>query len=216
MCANITRTLLYRLEREMTATTSSPARRADARRNIARILDAAVDLLSQDPSASVGAIAESAGVGRVTLYGHFPSRDKLVEGAVRHAIDRGEEKLALVDLTGDPRAALRRLIHSTWQLHVQSRNVLVAAQDSLSPGRIRRLHDKPFRRLEELVRRGQKAGVFRSDLPASWLVVVLHNVMHGAATEINAGRLNERDAAGWISATILAAFTSPGHRTPKR
>jgi TetR/AcrR family transcriptional regulator, mexCD-oprJ operon repressor len=196
--------------------TRSRARRADAQRNISRILDAAVDLLSRDPSASVGAIAESAGVGRVTLYGHFPSRRELVEGALRHAIDRGEETSATVDLTGDPRAALTRLIHSSWLLVLQSRILLVAVQDSLSPGRIRELHDKPFRRLEALIRRGQKAGVFRSDLPVSWLVGVLHNVMHGAADEINAGRLNEADAPDLIVATILAAYTSPGHRTPRR
>src|SRR5919106_1108436 len=138
----------------MTESTTTP-RRADARRNISRILDAAVDLLGQDPSASVGAIATAAGVGRVTLYGHFPSRADLVEGAVRQAIDRGEERLAEVDLTGDPRAALDRLIHSSWQLVVQSRNLLTAAQDSLSPAHIQELHDKPLRRVEDLVRRGQ-------------------------------------------------------------
>jgi TetR/AcrR family transcriptional repressor of mexCD-oprJ operon len=198
------------------AGTTSTARRADARRNITRILDATVDLLSQDPSASVGAIAAAAGVGRVTLYGHFPSRAALVEGAVRHAIDRGEARLVEVDLTGDPRDALDRLIHSSWLLVVQSRNLLAAAQDSLSPARIQELHDKPVRRLEELVRRGQRAGVFRADLPVSWLVGVLHRVMHGAADEIGAGRLEEGDAPRAISATILAAFTPPGERTPDR
>jgi TetR/AcrR family transcriptional regulator, mexCD-oprJ operon repressor len=189
------------------AVTGSPAKRADARRNISRILDAAVELLGRDPSASVGAIAAAAGVGRVTLYGHFPSRDALVEDAVRHAIDGGEEKLAGVDLTGDPQAALVRLLRSSWLLMSQARNLLLAAQNSLSPERIKELHDKPFRRLETLVGRGQEVGVFRSDLPASWLVGVLHSVVHHAADEINAGRLDERDAPDLISATILAAFT---------
>src|ERR1700731_535694 len=49
-------------------------RRADARRNIASILDAAQDCLSRDPTASIADIAQAAGVGRVTLYGHFGTR----------------------------------------------------------------------------------------------------------------------------------------------
>lgn len=197
----------------MTESTTA-GRRADARRNIAKILDAAVEVLGDDPTASVGAIAEAAGVGRVTLYGHFASREELIEAAMRRAIDQGEEQLADVDLSGDPRAALDRLIHSSWQLVARSRNLLVAVQDSLSPERIRTLHDRPARRLGKLIRRGQDAGVFRSDLPVSWLVSVAHNVIHGAAAEINAGRLSTRDAPRAISATILAAYTPPGARTP--
>ncbi|PZG15983.1 TetR/AcrR family transcriptional regulator [Nonomuraea aridisoli] len=52
-------------------------RRADAERNIAAILDAATRLISADPTVSVADIAKAAGVGRVTLYGHFPSRKAL-------------------------------------------------------------------------------------------------------------------------------------------
>ncbi|HEU0286459.1 MAG TPA: TetR/AcrR family transcriptional regulator [Nocardioidaceae bacterium] len=195
--------------------TITAGRRADARRNIARILDAAVERLSEDPGASVGSVAEAAGVGRVTLYGHFPSRDALVEAAVRHAIDRGEERLADVDLSGEPRAAMERLIQASWELVAQFRNVLIAAQDALSPARIRELHAKPGARAAELIERGQEAGVFRSDLPVTWLVGVLHSVIHGAADEINAGRLTTSDAPRTISATVLAAYTPPGSRTPK-
>jgi len=198
----------------MTETIAS-GRRADARRNIAKILDAAVERLSEDPAASVGSVAEAAGVGRVTLYGHFPSRDALVEAAVRHAIDRGEERLADVDLSGEPRPAMERLIQASWELVAQFRNVLIAAQDALSPARIRELHAKPGARAAELIERGQEAGVFRSDLPVTWLVGVLHNVIHGAADEINAGRLTASDAPRTISATVLAAYTPPGSRTPK-
>ena len=95
------------------------------------------------------------------------------------------------------------------------RNLLIAAQDALSPTRIRELHARPGARAAELIERGQEAGVFRSDLPVTWLVGVLHNVIHGAADEINAGRLTASEAPGTISATILAAYTPPGSRTPK-
>jgi TetR/AcrR family transcriptional regulator, mexCD-oprJ operon repressor len=193
---------------------ASPARRADARRSITRILDAAVRLLSQEPMTSVAEIAQAAGVGRVTLYGHFPSRAALVEAAFAHAIYQGEHELEVLDLSGYPPAALQRLIHSSWRLIVQSRNLLVAAQDALPPGRIRALHARPAQRLEALIQRGQAERAFRTDLPAAWLVEVLYSLMKGAADEINAGRLKERHAPRLISATVLAAFNPPGQRTP--
>ncbi|MGW3867651.1 TetR/AcrR family transcriptional regulator, partial [Streptomyces sp. NPDC005047] len=59
----------------MSRTASPGARRADAQHNVAKILDAAIDCLSRSSDASVVQIAQAAGVGRVTLYGHFPSRE---------------------------------------------------------------------------------------------------------------------------------------------
>jgi TetR/AcrR family transcriptional repressor of mexCD-oprJ operon len=187
----------------------TPARRADAQRSIAAILDAAIRCLSRNPEASVSEIAKAAGVGRVTVYGHFPNRADLVDAALTRAIDDGHAGLDAVDLSGDPRQALARLIDSSWQLVNQSRLLLIAAQEVLPPGRIRELHAGPAERMERLVERGRKEGAFRTDLPTTWLVAVLHSLMHSAADEINADRLTPDNAATYITATVLAAFTPP-------
>ena len=85
-----------------------PARaaRADARRNIAAILDAAEDCLVRNPEATVAEIAKAAGVGRVTLYGHFPTRADLVEAVFRRVTERADEALDSTDTSGDPVAAV--------------------------------------------------------------------------------------------------------------
>lgn len=194
---------------------STTKKRADAQRNIATIVEAATECLSHDPAASTSEIAKAAGVGRVTLYGHFPARSDLIDAVFVHAIDHGEAALSHVDLSGDPREAMSRLIESSWHIVNRFRSLLAAAQDALPPGRIRELHADPMKRVERLIERGQEEGAFRSDMPTSWLVGVTHNVMHGAADEINAGRLRADAAAGYITATILAAFTSPGERVPE-
>lgn len=195
-------------------TQQQPAKRADARRNVTAILDAGLLCLSRNADASVAEIAQTAGVGRVTLYGHFPSRAELVDAVLTRAIAEGHEALEAVDLSGDPLAALDRLVGSSWLLVNQFRSLLTAAQATLPPGRIRELHESPAARVEGLIARGQEQGVFRTDLPTSWLVGTAQNVMHGAADEINAGRLDPDDAAGAISATLLAAFTPPGRPVP--
>jgi len=57
-------------------------RRATAERNVAAILDAAGELLSQAGTASIAAVAASAGVSRVTVYAHFPTWEALLEAVV--------------------------------------------------------------------------------------------------------------------------------------
>src|SRR6266851_8366281 len=93
-------------------TAGEPGReqRADARRNIAAILDAAVLSLARDPDASVGDIAQAAGVGRVTLYGHFRSRADLIDAVLARTLEHADALLDAADLAGDPRVALGQLV----------------------------------------------------------------------------------------------------------
>jgi len=114
-------------------------------------------------------------------------------------------ELAGVDLTGDPREALRTLVESSWRLIADADAVLQAAQSVLPPGRIRELHAKPAQRVEELIRRGQE-GALRTDLPACWLVSVLYHVLKGAAADVSGGRLDPSDAQRFLVATVLVAY----------
>jgi TetR/AcrR family transcriptional repressor of mexCD-oprJ operon len=94
------------------------------------------------------------------------------------------------------------------------RSVLVAAEQELPAERIRSLHDRPMERVRALVERGRRDGVFRCDLPVEWLVAIFYTVLHGAADEIEAGRLAVGEAADAIIATVLAAYTPPGAVVP--
>ncbi|WP_157002862.1 TetR/AcrR family transcriptional regulator [Agromyces laixinhei] len=193
----------------MTSTASKAPQRADARKNIEKITRAAVECLGRDPDASLGQIAQTAGIGRVTLYGHFPSRELLVEAALVRALADGDEVLETVDLTCEPRQALRSLIEASWQLTAQASTILQAAQATMSPARIHDLHAKPEQRVNDLIRRGQAEGAFRTDLPADWLASTMHHVMKGAAADITAARLDRSNAAHFIAEVILSAYAPP-------
>ncbi|MEU4575530.1 MULTISPECIES: TetR family transcriptional regulator [Nonomuraea] len=190
-----------------TTTAPAPQRRADAERNIAAILHAALRALSADPAASVADIAKAAGVGRVTLYGHFPSRESLVDAVFAHAMSQAEATLAAEPLDDLPAAeALTRLVASSWEVLDRHRRLLVAADRALSTERIREWHDQPLARVERLIARGRDEGAFRTDLPVSWLVSTFFSLLHTAAQEIESGRLDRADAAAVLSATLLGAF----------
>lgn len=190
-------------------TTTRPRRRADAERSIARIVSAARELLGRDPAATIDEIAAAAGVGRMTLYGHFPNRAELVEAALVDALTEGEATLSAVDLVGDAREALDRLLASSWSLVAESSSLLAAAQEVLPPGRVRQLHGAPAARLEDLVRRGQADGVFRTDLPIGWLVSAVHYLLKGAAEEERAGRLDAADVSRVVTASVRSLLARP-------
>ena len=61
-------------------------RRADAERNVAQILDAAVDALASDPEANMAEVARRAGVVRATVYVHFPTREALIVAVTERAM----------------------------------------------------------------------------------------------------------------------------------
>jgi TetR/AcrR family transcriptional regulator, mexCD-oprJ operon repressor len=191
------------------ASTTGPTRlRADARRNIALILDAAESCLARDPDASMSDIAAAAGVGRVTIYGHFPSRRALLEAVVHRALEAANAALNEIDLSGDPGEAFARLVDATWQVTLRSGNLIIAANKALPVTTVREAHTGGLEeRVRQLLAAGQRSGAFRSDLSADWLMATFHAVMHAAANEIDAGRLERADASRIITSTMLATLS---------
>ncbi|WP_156254160.1 TetR/AcrR family transcriptional regulator [Pseudactinotalea terrae] len=179
--------------------------RADARRNIEAIIEAATNLLATDPDASINDIAAAAGVGRVTLYGHFENRAALLNVVTERAIGETEAALGEIDLAGDPRDALGRVLEATWHLTHRFGALVVAAGQSLSPEAMRRAHTQPAARIADLLRRGRDAGEFRSDQPLEWQISTIQAIVHAASAAVHRGEIAADDAPLLVRDTALAA-----------
>jgi AcrR family transcriptional regulator len=151
----------------------------------------------------------------MTLYGHFRTRAELVEAALADALRAGDEALSAVDLTGDAQEAMTRLLHSSWSLVGESMALLTAAEGTLPAERVRELHAAPAERIADLIRRGQDQGVFRTDLPLTWLVNVAHYVLHGAAQENRAERLKTEEIGRVVTATVQSILAAPSPKLPR-
>ncbi|WP_243707714.1 TetR/AcrR family transcriptional regulator [Micromonospora sp. KC606] len=145
----------------------------------------------------------------MTIYGHFRTRPELVEAALADALQAGEQMLVGVDLDGDAQQAMNRLLASSWSLVAESAALLTAAQAVLPAGRLRELHTGAADRVEQLIRRGQEQGVFRTDLPITWLVNAVHYLLNGAAEETRLGRLDPASTADVVTATVQAVLATP-------
>jgi AcrR family transcriptional regulator len=187
-----------------------PRRRADAERNIAAIIDAATACFVEHPQVSMADVAKAAGVGRVTLYAHFPSREVLLEAVLEHAIAQSASTIeAQTPDDGAADDALRKLIASSWHALDRHRRLFEVAQRELGPRRLRAYHDKALAHVERLIGRGRDEGVFRTDLPLRWLVTTFYSLLHAAAEEVNGRRLRKSDVADVLAATLLPALAPP-------
>lgn len=195
---------------DIVARTQAAPKRADARRNIAAIIEAATECLARDPDASVNDIATAAGVGRVTLYGHFESRSALVAEVVDRALRHTDEGLESVDLTGDAGAALGRLLEATWHLTHRYGGLVMAAQAALPEADLREAHEKPVRRVQRLLRRGRREGAFRTDMPLDWQVLTIQGVIHAASGAVHRGEVAPERAPALIRTTVLAMLAPAG------
>ena len=181
---------------------ASDHRRATAERNLQAILDAAERLLEGRAAATIAAVAHEAGVSRVTVYAHFPTRAQLLEAVVERAV-----RHATTARRGSAREALERVIAAGWRELDRNATIAQAAAEQLGPEAFARSHEAAHQRVRELVDRGREEGDVRTDVPASWLVTCTFALMHACGDEVRAGRLDAERAHDVLQTTLRDVLT---------
>src|SRR3954447_18126870 len=78
----------------MTEETTEARLPSDARRNRRTVLDAAVALLAERPQETMQEIADASGLGRTTVYRHFPRRQDLIDALSESVLRKAAETVA--------------------------------------------------------------------------------------------------------------------------
>ena len=184
-------------------------RRADAERSVAAILEAGLEALASDPDSSMSEIARRAGVVRATIYVHFPTRTDLLDAVMEHAIAQVVDAMQGAEpQRGKPVEALERVLRATWRQLAQFHGLLALNTARLSAEELHRRHLPMLDQLEPLIERGQKQGVFRSDLPIAWHLAVVRAIVHAASAAIQGGRITESEAEAAMLTTAINAIAT--------
>jgi AcrR family transcriptional regulator len=150
--------------------------RADARRNRAKVLDAAESVFT---TVGLGApmedVARAAGVGVGTIYRHFPTKELLVEAIVERRFDRladeAEAQLAAPDPGAAFYALFARLVAEASDKRAFAEELARAGRDAkaVTAGAGERLRVA----FTSLLERARAAGAVRADVDAGQAVGLL-------------------------------------------
>jgi AcrR family transcriptional regulator len=160
------------------ATTSERPLRKDAERNRQRILDAARELFAERGlGASLDDIARHAGVGVGTVYRRFPDKEQLIdalfEDRLGEILQAASESLEIAD----PWQGLVHFLERALELQAEDRALKeLLLSTSAAHARIERgrLQIEPV--VAAVLQRAQRAGLVRSDLEVSDLLLIQHGI----------------------------------------
>jgi AcrR family transcriptional regulator len=109
--------------------------RSDAQQSVARILDAAQKVFTDDPNAPLDQVAEVAGLARATVHRHFSSRQALLDALVRDLNARYRRAFEQARVaTSPPGVALYRLTEMAFELKISHPFVISLTPTPQSPG----------------------------------------------------------------------------------
>lgn len=168
-----------------------------------RLLKALATAMVNHPRATMGELAELAGVSRATLNRHCGTREGLkrrLESHARSTLERLTHSAALQRL--EPREALRELIRE----HLAQRDLLALLMFEQNPGRQAGHGDASWQSyveaLDAFSLRGQQKRVFRIDISAATFSELFIVLIYGMVDAERRGRA----ASAGLSATLEELF----------
>jgi len=151
--------------------------RADARRNLERVLDAATEAFAASgPDASIDEIARLAGVGHGTVFRRFPTKDDLMVAVIaRHVAEMtalAKEAVA----ADDPGGAFFDFVHQVAELNMHTPGLhRCVVHCGGKPGAAELEH-----LVDRIVSRAQRAGAVRRDVKPADVQVLVRSALTSA------------------------------------
>ncbi len=192
------------------ASQAGPSKRADARRNYERLLDAAAAAFAEHGAddVSLEEIARRAGVGIGTLYRHFPARQALLEAVYKDQVDGLDALASKLLVAESPGSALgdwmrafvafgrtKRSLSSALVQTIGKNSALISACSMILRSRT-----------EELLSRAQAAGAVRPELKGADIFRLTHGLI--MATDVDPSDPEQSDRL--LALVIDGVLATPG------
>ncbi|MEV4803219.1 helix-turn-helix domain-containing protein [Nonomuraea sp. NPDC049421] len=165
-----------------------PSTRSDAVRNRKLLLDVAARTFAErGVEVSIGEIAQRAGVGKGTVFRHFPTKEDLLAAIMLDLLDEliGTATGLLAD--DDPVRALRAFMTAGVEAFVRDRAFCdVIGRPSLQSQEVRDAIHRLCEAAERLTARARERGAVRPDVTGTDVALMLSGIQHTAAPLLDA------------------------------
>ncbi|HXW79562.1 MAG TPA: TetR/AcrR family transcriptional regulator [Acidimicrobiales bacterium] len=180
--------------------------RADARRNRAKVLEAAAEVFATEGLAvPIDEVARRAGVGVGTVYRHFPTKEALIEAIVLDRVEALVERAEELSRSDDPGEAMFTFISELVQLAVSKKDMTdeLARTGVESEQLVASVKERLERAFDVLLQRAQDAGVVRHDINRTDATALVMGCCMAASQQ------GCRDAAPRLIAVLCDGFRAP-------
>ena len=151
--------------------------RADARRNLELVLDAAEQVFgASGPDASIDEIARLAGVGHGTVFRRFPTKDDLMFAVIERHVEELCRLARQALAADDPGQAFFDFVWRVAELNMSTPGLhrcVVHCGDKPGAAELEKLADR-------VVTRAQRAGALRRDVKAEDVRVLVRSALTNA------------------------------------
>ncbi|MCX5563473.1 TetR/AcrR family transcriptional regulator [Streptomyces sp. NBC_00038] len=167
------------------------------------VLERAIRVIAQDRGASMGDIAARVGVSRATLTRLFSTREGMIDTMGRRILAHCEEVLDEARLDEAPVDEALAVLVRNYDVLAQLWNVVYVEADVLGVPELSDAADVVVERITAFVVRGQGDGLFRTDMPATWLASTLCSLAECAWELVGEGDMGERQAPDYLTKLLL-------------
>ena len=155
--------------------------RADAQRNLERVLDAAGELFAdRGCDVSVDEIARRAGVGHATVFRRFPTKDALIAAVVAKEIEGLAAFLRQALERDDADEAFRAFAWRAGEMHARNRALYEGLQRCVADAEVAGAKAELNELVAHLVEHAQEAGALRRDISAEHVTGLLGSAILAA------------------------------------
>jgi AcrR family transcriptional regulator len=156
--------------------------RADARRNLGLVLDAAAEVFAErGPDASIDEIAQRAGVGHGTVFRRFPTKDALLAAVLGRRLDQlADQAEALVE-SGAPESAFEEFVWLAADACGRDRALFDGVPRCECFPEVSDAKARVHTCASELIERAQSAGGLRDDVTADDVEALIGSTMLAAS-----------------------------------
>ncbi|WP_299613132.1 TetR/AcrR family transcriptional regulator [uncultured Tateyamaria sp.] len=165
------------------------------------ILEAAFEVFSQNPGASLADVAKQAGVGRATLHRHYAGRDELMVALTLAAAQELDEAVnaAVADCktyTEGLEVALGAI------LPLAARHMFLATEPATHDPRVAEVYASQTRDLTHDVDMAKAEGTFDPHIPTEWIVQAYENLIYAGWAMVSAGDATPKQASALAWRTL--------------
>ena len=172
------------------------------------LLDAAIQVFSKNPGAPIDVVAETAGLGRATLYRYFPSRDALMRELVLQSY---EEMAAAVKPLEDEELTASEYLLGILEAIIplgDRFHFLVNEESFAQDPKVRSLRESDDQAWQNLISGLKAEGFIDFNVSPYWAVSVIEGLIYAAWESVRSGYVARRDAPLLAHRTLLSGLSA--------